>query len=630
MKKSRFLLSLSALLMAVTLLLSLAACKKNDPEFPEEPDEPPAHTNNEVESYFYGYSRKHQQLFRYEFNLAGRPLGAVAVDWYTLEPCQNLQGSANDYRYTYDHNGRLVGHELGGAPLSIEYDEVGNPVRSVGFSRNGSIVTVEYTCGEQGDILSERVTKHAPTVAPAASQITVYTYDEDGRLIGENDYAYTYDKDTILFDVWYDGSVRPATVTLGENGEILSFQLSMKEPFRYDWTYDEDGRCISSRGRTLQDTLFMTAECQTVRDENGRLIEANVDRESPLQGANVEDLRYCLTYDEAGQVAQSIIYDLKDGRYTQCLTCNFVDGMKKSYSQDSYVTDASGNEKIIRDSVTEYDPVTGKSLKTSSYRQDMLQAEWISEYDELGRLVGSDYNEYSAGKLYETKRTEYKYGEKEDVIKKTTTTTYTASNSWETTIYEYENGVTVRALGENETTWGGKRIHSFYDKQMDPQTGTAVHTIAKVSEDGVLTEEEETTIDYLSEHSWTKILDRTLYTDGKVSLKVHSQELDDGRVVTQEKQYENDILILDKTTRKEPGIWTNGEWIQQTRPRSETFVYYEKDGSFDRREEWEYSYHDNGYRFESLCQTYDEDNKLLHYKMEIYDEKGNLTDVATS
>ena len=373
MKKIRFLLSLIALMMVVTLVLSLAACKRDGEKLPEDPDEPPAHINNEVASYFYGYSLKHQQLFRYDFNAAGRPLGAVAVDWYTLQPCKNLQGSAYDRHYEYDHNGRLIGHEIGGAPLSIEYDEVGNPVRSVGFSRVGGIVTVEYTCGEQGDILSERVTQHAPTVAPTASQITVYTYDEDGRLIGENDYAYTYDKDTILFDVWYDGSVRPATVALGENGEILSFQLSMKESFSYDWTYDEDGRCISSRGRTLHGPLVMTAECQTVRDENGRLIEANVDREPSVQGANVEDLRYCLTYDEVGQVAQSIIYDLKDGRYTQCLTCNFVDGMKKSYSQDSYVTDASGNEKIIRDSVTEYDPVTGKSLKTSSYRQDMLQ-----------------------------------------------------------------------------------------------------------------------------------------------------------------------------------------------------------------------------------------------------------------
>ncbi len=631
MKKNRCLFSFLCLVLTVVLLFSLAACKRGEKELPEEPDEPPAHTNNEVASYFYGYSRKHQQLFRYEFNLAGRPLGAVAVDWYTLEPCKNLQGSAHDYRYKYDHNGRLIGHEIGGAPLLIEYDELGNPVRSVGFSRIGSIVTVEYTCGEQGDVLSERVTQHTPTIAPAASQITVYTYDEDGRLIGENDYAYTYDKDTVLFDAWYDGSAHPVTITLGENGDILSLQFSSKKKsFRYDWTYDKDGRCISSCGNTFDYGWNTLSECQIERDESGRLIEANITRECDLPGADIHDERYCLTYDETGDVAQSVIYYLKDGKYTRRLTHDFVGGMRKTISQDIYVTDESGNEQIIRDSVTEYDPVTGKSLKTSGYWQDVLQAEWISEYDALGRRIVSVDNGYNAGKLYETKRTEYEYGKQEDVVKKTVTNTYPASNSWETITYEYENGVTVRLLSEDEVTWDGKRIHTWCDSQLDPKTETAIHTITKVSEDGVLTEEEEMTIDYLSEHQWTEKLDRTLYTNGKVSLKVHREDLDDGTSITMKKQYENDILILDQTIRRAPGIWTDGDWTYRTRPTSETYVYYAKDGTFDRREEWEYGYHNNGYRAEALCKTYDEDGKLLHCKTEIYDKEGNLVTVATS
>ena len=56
---------------------------------------------------------------------------------------------------------------------------------------------------------------------------------------------------------------------------------------------------------------------------------------------------------------------------------------------------------------------------------------------------------------------------------------------------------------------------------------------------------------------------------------------------------------------------------------------FEKDGSFDRREEWEYAYHDNGYRSQAICKTYDSEDKLLGCKTETYDEKGNLVSSVT-
>ena len=637
MKKIRFLLSLIALLMAVTLLLSFAACKKNDQEFPEDPDEPPAHTNNEVASYFYGYSLKHQQLFRYDFNAAGRPLGAVAVDWYTLQPCKNLQGSAYDRHYEYDHNGRLIGHEIGGAPLSIEYDELGNPVRSVGFSRVGGIVTVEYTCGEQGDILSERVTQHAPTVAPTASQITVYTYDEDGRLTQEDHHAYFYEENCVSFEILYKGYYHTAIMNWNEKGDVVSLTFSKMsdlsfpgQKFLYEWMYDVDGRCVTSGGNTFDSPWSELTECLTVWDENGRLIEADIDVENGATEPSRVDRRYLLAYDEKGNVKESIMYYLKDGKYTTRFTDEFVDGVRVRSSQDRYGTDESGNEKIFPTFVNEYDAVTGKNVKSSNYSKNELEMEWIAEYDTLGRLVVSVREDYRSEMLYQENRTEYEYGEKEDVVKKKILQISFAMDRYDSLIYEYENDVAVRLLFESESTLDGKRVRTVRDNQLDPKTEATVHRVTKIYEDGILTEEEEMAVDYLSEHEWNETFDKTVYTDGKVSLKVSQKDLDDGRSVTLEKQYENDILILDKTTRKEPGTWREGERVYYTRPTSETFVYYAKDGSFDRREEWEYAYHDNGYRSEVLCQTYDEDGKLKHYKMETYDEAGNLISAATT
>ena len=132
-------------------------------------------------------------LFRYDFNAAGRPLGAVAVDWYTLEQLVSMGGgSVYDRRYEYYHNGRLIGHTIHNAALTLEYDELGNPVRGIGFAHNGAMITVTYTCSEQGDILSEQLAYRAPAVELSASHQVLYTYDEDGRLINENHLSYSY------------------------------------------------------------------------------------------------------------------------------------------------------------------------------------------------------------------------------------------------------------------------------------------------------------------------------------------------------------------------------------------------------------------------------------------------------
>ena len=271
-------------------------------------------------------------------------------------------------------------------------------------------------------------------------------------------------------------------------------------------------------------------------------------------------------------------------------------------------------------------------VKTCLYLQGDLREEMTFSYDTLGRWVVSvnkEYDQYNPGVLYSEERVEYEYGEKEDVVKKTTISTDHASDTWGVETYEYENGMKVRRVSESEYGDAGKRIRMWGDKQIDPETETTIHSIWKRYENGVLIEEEETTVDYMSEHIWRKIFDRTLYTNGKTSIKIHREDLDDGRVVTQEKQYENDILIQVKTTRQEPKNWTNGEWTQYSRPTSETYEYYEKDGSFDRREEWEYAYHENGYRSGTLCQTYDSENKMLSYQMETYDEEGNLVSSVT-
>ena len=127
MKKIRILSLLLCLVLLVLHVCMLSACQK-----------PKAHTNNEAASYFYGYSLYNRCLVRYDFNAAGQPLAAVFVDWYTLQPLEILSKPTYDRRYEYDHEGRLVGHEVHGASLTLEFDEAGNPVRGIGFSNNAS------------------------------------------------------------------------------------------------------------------------------------------------------------------------------------------------------------------------------------------------------------------------------------------------------------------------------------------------------------------------------------------------------------------------------------------------------------------------------------------------------------
>ena len=440
MKKIRILSLLLCLVLVVLYVCMLSACQK-----------PKAHTNNEAASYFYGYSLYNRCLVRYDFNAAGQPLAAVFVDWYTFQALEILSKPTYDRRYEYDHEGRLVGHEVHGASLTLEYDEAGNPVRGIGFSNNAEMVMVEYTCTEQGRILSERVIcQSLDFLHPRAAVPVVYTYDEKGRLIGENSYAYHYGENSITFEFMDEETPRSVEITLTETGDICSLACPDSEEHRYDWVYDDQGRCISSKGRVLSIIWTTVGDCQMTRNENGQLIEANIDRFSVLPGRSITDYRYCFVYDETGAIRQTVVSSYEgDSPLFLRETRDFVGGTLVKYTQEDIGVKQDGQEILHNWYYTEYDKKTGKNLRSVYYLgKDELQTELIQQYDKKDRWQGSFAKDYMNGQLFTERTVEYGYGEKGDIVSMTAETIYVRHNFRRLVVCEYTDGL----LTHNETT----------------------------------------------------------------------------------------------------------------------------------------------------------------------------------
>ena len=436
MKKIRILSLLLGLVLVVLHVCMLSACQK-----------PKAHTNNEAASYFYGYSIYNRCLVRYDFNAAGQPLAAVSVDWYTLQPREILSDPTYDRRYEYDHTGRLIGHEVFGASLTIDYDKSGHPVRSVGLSDNNEMVTVEYTCTQEGRILSERVTCQPldPNITTPAQSV-VYTYDEKGRLIGENDHTYHYGENSIAFEFMDEKTPRSVVITLNETGDIQSLACPDDEVLRYDWTYDDHGRCVSSKGRILAIIWTTEAVCQTDWNENGQLIEANVECQSVLPGRSIVDYRYCFAYDGTGAIKQTVVHSISEGANRLRETRDLSDGTLVKYTREDIYVESSGQETLRNWYFTEYDKETGNSLRSMYYQgKDELQTELVQQYDRKGQLQGSVAKTYVNGQLFRETTVAYKYGKQGDVVKVTTENVYHRHGRRTVVVCEYAGGVLVNS-----------------------------------------------------------------------------------------------------------------------------------------------------------------------------------------
>ena len=168
-------------------------------------------------------------------------------------------------------------------------------------------------------------------------------------------------------------------MTWNELGDIVSLTFSEEsklifpdQTFLYEWSYDEDGKCISSRGNTFDYGWDIMSECQIERNENGCLTEATVIRKCDVQGADIRDERYCLTYDEAGAHTQTVVHWLgEDGNDTRRYILDFTNGFCVKYLMLAQISaDDSGEETIGVTILNEYDPTMRKMIKTCRYRMD--------------------------------------------------------------------------------------------------------------------------------------------------------------------------------------------------------------------------------------------------------------------
>ena len=299
--------------------------------------------------------------------------------------------------------------------------------------------------------MSERVIcQSLDSLHPRAAVPVVYTYDEKGRLIGENSYAYHYGENSITFEFMDEETPRSVEITLTETGDIRSLACPDSEEHRYDWVYDDQGRCISSKGRVLSIIWTTVGECQTTRNESGQLIEANIDRFSVLPGRSITDYRYCFVYDETGAIRQTVVSSYEgDSPLFLRETRDFVGGTLVKYTQEDIGVKQDGQEILHNWYYTEYDKKTGKNLRSVYYLgKDELQTELIQQYDKKDRWQGSFAKDYMNGQLFAETTVEYGYGEKGDIVSMTAERIYVRHNVRRLVVCEYTDGL----LTHNETT----------------------------------------------------------------------------------------------------------------------------------------------------------------------------------
>ena len=619
-----------AAVLAVTALL-LVACR------PTVPDPEPINKHNVPASHFYVLSVTDKRLYRCDFNEFGRPLGMIAVDWYTLQPTRYF-GSDRDSIYEYDENGRLIGHTYFGAKMELEFDERGYPVRSFGYADLGASYKITYECDDAGRIRRETVVR--------TNGMVIWEYDEQGRLVREGeDVAYTYDADQITLSLTYDRTPTEVVLTLNETGDISKFDMTVdyRKPKRewYEWTYDENGRCVSSEGTTLDrfyDSFVDT--CTITYDEAGRIVSAVTDMDSSLSEPTNE-IRREWEYDASGAIVKTVDYTGKQNNTATRGTTYFQDGIRcDRYFEGLSIKD--GVETVTRHTDYEYDAQTGYMLssRTMYHKADgtlMLDSESFYEYDEKWRPTAYIYKQYNDGEPYTEEHTYTRYGEGNEVVQIVTEEIDHRYPSRIVTTTDYEAKRKVKLTRE---TFAPDRMSDMelrralviqvYDDEGQVVTydyytyrGDTMDTLNE------LIRERHERNDYTEGNGWEKTEQIKTYEGGKLVSDTFKTFDEQGMIDYEQTDYQNGIksAYTEGDYEDKIRIDKNGEattYHVNGRPVTYTTAFYDADGDVTHVEHWEYQYHDNYYTARIACKTCDKDGNLLSQITKTYDEEGNL------
>ncbi len=188
--------------------------------------------------------------------------------------------------YTYDSAGRILTHDTNDSHYAtghteFSYDAAGKLVTETFSNSENYTAKTDFTYGPEGKI-AEKV-----TVYDKQEDRTVYTYDENGRLVKEERTVRAGEKVLQSSSVEY---------TYDEAGNKLT-QTEIREgnPVRVEeWTYNEAGKVLTYR--ELDGKGNVGEGMKYVYDKNGRLEEETFYRGESAEEAAV------YVYDEAGRV----------------------------------------------------------------------------------------------------------------------------------------------------------------------------------------------------------------------------------------------------------------------------------------------------------------------------------------
>ena len=354
-----------------------------------------------------------------EYIYTGRELtGAVA----------GLGSATQGYTFLYNAYGKLTEVRAGDYPLvTYAYDADGTNLTAVSYS-NGLTVSYGY------DIL-DRVVE----ICYNGSTRYTYRYTDESALLSVKDHLTGEEK---VYN------------TEGHTSSVLTLDANRLETGAFYTVTDEEGRTVSVREYTVQNSTWKEQSYSYTYDGEGRLTGMQAGGQSL---AYAYDALGRVTAETSSVLTKSYAYRTVNGRTCDLVsTLSYTKANGTSLLSLSYTYDAAGNIQTVSKSGTVYDQYA---------------------YDELGQLIREDnkdanksytYTYDSRGNILEKKTYAFTLGTL-GTAQKTDSYGY-ATDSWKDRLTSY-NGQTITydTLGNPLTynngsaytfTWEGRQMQS--------------------------------------------------------------------------------------------------------------------------------------------------------------------------
>ncbi len=361
---------------------------------------------NTSASCFYTVDAAYTNIMRYDYNQKGDFLGATLIDAYTMAPMYS--DIDMNRTFWYDENGKLERITFSGPCFNMT-------VASDGLSAEGTVdysgqkITAVVKYGADGRLTTEEYWTEEDGVKMC---MFAYNYSEDGtikdasRNNGMYVGTYTTSSNTLKIELKrIDGQesevVESYELVYDDNGNIT--KLSESGTVRMEWTYDANGRCISSKDDVGN------VVCTMSYDDKGRISKAIGTQNSDTYKS---DYTYTYLYNDAGDIltyAERNKSEHKDGEYVYkyddegIITFFYNEkGIFNGYSSKSVDYDEQENVTSVTESIynAEFERVEKIETTFGVFALMLGKEEKHTFYDDGREVKENTYVYDKNGKLY--------------------------------------------------------------------------------------------------------------------------------------------------------------------------------------------------------------------------------------